>query len=133
VGAKTCAPRLVGSERVGFRDPLAHRLAGGEMFGDDAFAAGGGDLAVPDAFGVNDHPGTAAADAEAGGFCTESGDTEDLKAGFECFPGGEAVGGRAAIGADAEEDVALRGLDFHFIEAGVDGGVGHGGRVKSDE
>ena len=109
-----------------FFDPLRDRTAVREVLGDDAFATLRGDAAVPDALGVNDHPRAAAADAQAGGFGAEGGDVEGFQSGFEEFPGGEAVVGGTAVGADAEEDVALRGLDFHFGETGGDDGVGHG-------
>ena len=107
-------------------DPLAYGLVVAQMLGDDAFAAFGSDLAVPYAFGINDHPRATTAHAEAGGFCTQGGDTELFQPRLEKLPGGEALGGRAAVGTDAEENVALRRLKVHLGEAGGDDGVGHG-------
>jgi hypothetical protein len=111
---------------MGFFDPLGDRLVLCEMFADDAFATGWGDLAVPNAVGINDHPRAAAAHAQAGGFGAHRGDAEVFEPRLEHVPCGEAVGGGAAIGPDAEQHVATGVLDVHFGEAGGDDGVGHG-------
>jgi hypothetical protein len=127
VGGAVGAPRLhrrsANSKRMCFCDPFGDRAVGGEVFGDDAFAAFRRDLAVPDAFGINHHPRAAAADAQAGGFGAHGGNTEIFEAGLQRFPRRETVGGRAAIGADAEKNVTARALDFHFGEAGGDGRI----------
>ena len=106
-------------------NPLAHGAVVAQMLGDDALATFGSDLAVPYAFGINNHPRAAAAHAKAGGFCTEGGDTQIFQPRLEKLPGGEAVGGRATVRTDAEENVTLRRRDIHFGEAGGDGRVGH--------
>jgi len=110
---------------MGSHDPLGDGLVVCEVFAYDAFATGRGDLAVPNALRINDQPRAAAADAQASGFGAHGGNAEIFEAGFEDLPGREAVGGGAAVGADAEKNMTLRCIDVHFGEASGDDGVRH--------
>ena len=119
---------LWSGEGGGAGDPGGDGVAVPEVFVGDAGEAFRGDATIPGAFGVNDEPGAAGADAEASGFGAEDGEVELFDEGFEGGPRGLAGGGGAAVGAEAEEGVAAGGGEIHFGETGGHGCGGGGGR-----
>lgn len=128
--------RFTIGEGVAADDEVFDFLAVGQVFVDDAFEVFGGEAAVPGAFGVNDGGGAGLADAEAADFGSVEpaavGRAVDPGGGFlELAPGAVAFLGGAAIGADAEEDVAVVVADAALFGGGAGGfEIWHGGSVE---
>jgi len=112
-------------------DEVLDFLTVGQVFVDDAFEVFGGEAAVPGAFGVDDGGGAGLADAETADFgpveaAAVGGAVEAGGGLLELAPGAVAFLGRAAIGADAEEDVAVVVADAALFGGGAGGfEIGH--------
>lgn len=89
-----------------FNDP-----AGEEVFLDNPVAAFEGEAAIPDAFGIDEEPGSVPTDAEAGGFAAQDGLAGTGELVLQEGPDFLALLGVAAIGPQTEEDMALPGFD----------------------
>src|SRR5579859_3660105 len=94
-------------------DPFRHWISAFEVLRDYPLAPLRGDSAVPDAFRLDQHPRSAAADAEAGRLGPQRRQTQFMQARFQDFPRGQSVVGGAAIRSDAEENVTPRRLEPH--------------------
>ena len=127
--------RFTIGEGVAADDEVFDFLAVGQVFVDDAFEVFGVEAAVPGAFGVDDGDGAVFADAKAADLRAVEAATVrravDAGGGFlELAPGAVAFLGGTAIGADAEEDVALVLADAPFFGSSADSfEISHGGSV----
>src|SRR5581483_2632021 len=103
------------------------RVAAEEMLLKDALETVRRDRAVPSALRIDHQPRTACTNAEAAGFRAHGLESGFAYALLHVFPYALAFGRRAAIRADAEEQVAFRIGDARLDESGLNGFV-HGGR-----
>ena len=108
------------------RDPFGDGLAVDDVLLEDALAALRGDGAVPDALGVDEEPWAADANFKARGLGAHDRELQLGAAALEVIPHDLALLKRRAIGAEAEEEVALGAVNAGRGEAFVDGSVfGH--------
>ena len=84
-------------------DPLANGRVPDNVLLQDAFAALRGDLAVPDALGINEQPRTADADPETAGLGAHDRQFQLGATALEIIPGRLAFRRRRAIGAETKE------------------------------
>ena len=95
-------------------DPILNRCVAKEVFLDDAMAFFRGYPAIPDSLGVDGHPRALAADAETTSLGPQNGNPKLLDPVFKDLPTLHSLFFGAAIGTDAQEYVALGGVDAHF-------------------
>ena len=106
-------------EGVSRKQQIRHDPTSDEVFLDDAFGVGGGDIFVPGAFGIDDRDGSVDADAKAVAFgaiggAIGAGDIELLRAFLDIVPCLLARSRVDAIGADADEKMAREFADSEF-------------------
>src|ERR1700761_8935296 len=96
---------------MGARDPFRNRFSAYDMLLQNALAALRRDLPVPNAFGVDEKPGAADTDAKTSRLGAHDGEMQLTAAALKIIPRRLAFGHRRAIGAEAEEEMALRVRD----------------------
>lgn len=94
-----------------------------EVFGYDAFAPFRGDSAVPRAFRIDDHPGSAAADPQAGRLGSQRGYLKLRQPAFEVLPRSLSLFRGATVGSQAEKDMPLGAIDSDLVKGRVGGFV----------
>ena len=95
-------------------DPILNRCVAKEVFFDDAMAFFRGYPAIPDSLGIDGHPRASAADAETTSLGSQNGNPKLLDLVLENLPTLHSQFVGAAIGTDAQEYMALGGVDAHF-------------------
>ena len=125
---------LFSAKRLRPLGPFAHGFAMDDMLLENALATLGRDPAVPGAFGINEEPRAADADAKAAGLGPHHGEIQLGAPALEIIPRRLPLLRRRAIGAEAEEEMPLGLRDAGRFKTPTDGVVfGHALGVSAGE
>src|SRR5262249_8232281 len=120
-GSRSWSPCLGLADGVAGEHPLLDRLALDEVLLDEGGDLVGRHAVIPRPLGVDEHGGAVTADAQAADPGAVAGVMARAQVvlpdrALEGLPGRQAFFGGAAVGAGAEQDVALVGADAELVD-----------------
>lgn len=107
------------AKRMNASDPLRYGPVVQNMLLQDAFTTVGGDLAIPDALGINKKPRTADADSKAASLGPHNGQFQLRTAALEIVPSGLSFRQRRTVGTETKEEMTPGAIETSGSEAFV--------------
>ena len=114
------------AERLSPFGPFRDGATGDDMFLENAFAPFARDRAIPDAFGINQQPRAADADAKAVGLRPHDGEMQLGAPPLQIVPDELPFLRRRAIGSETEKEMPLRPGDPGGVESLGEGSIFRG-------
>jgi hypothetical protein len=104
------------AERMNARGPFLDRFILQNVLAENTVAALRRHFAVPDAFGIDQQPRSADADAKAAGLGSHDRQVKLPALPFQVLPGLLAIARIGAIGPEAKKEMASRAIDLRGVK-----------------